>query len=150
MKRVKYRFNRKEGLIYQGNNTELTCIGNKLQMIVLWASEPVFGKPFDNLSAQKWVQLTFLDRAGNWCYAVLGNGTTEALAPWLEYRRLIEEKTTLSNVITTIGFEETESKYQWFEFTFSGATGNNGLGDRMQEVMQKSPFSLIEPLGLIS
>ena len=105
----RYRFNRKVGKVYLEVGKELSDIGATLKMIILWASAPIFGKPFAHLSAQNWVQITFLDMQGNWCYALLNNGTTDALNPWLQYRKQVESELELCGVITTISlvkFEE--------------------------------------------
>ncbi|MEG4286386.1 hypothetical protein QUB68_24965 [Microcoleus sp. A006_D1] len=150
MKTVKYRFNRKLGEIFLDENGELTSVGNNLQIIVLWASEPIWGKPFENMPAQNWIQLTFLAEYGNWCHAVLSDGTTNALERWIEYRKKLEDEAIeLQEVITTISFEVIDSQHQWFDYTFSGIRGKPGLGDRMRQLIKQSKFPLIEPLNLI-
>ncbi len=150
MQQTKYRFNRKEGKIYVDRQGALQKSGNSIKAIILWASEPIFGKPFPYLPAQYWVQLTFFDEHGNWCHAVLNNGTTNALSSWLAYRKEIEtvKKLELCAVITTIGFESIDCNYQCFDYSFSGIPGKEGLGDRMRSLIQQSKYPLIEPLGL--
>ena len=151
MQQTKYRFNRKEGKIYIDRQGRLLDSGNSIKIIILWASEPTFGKPFPHLPAQYWVQLTFLNEHSNWCYALLNNGTTNALSSWLAYRKEIEivQKLELCGVITTIGFESIDCNHQCFEYTFSGIAGKQGLVDRMQALIQQSKYPLIEPLQLI-
>jgi len=151
MKMVKYRFNRKLGKVFLDEAGLTTEVGDSLKMIVLWASKPIYGKPFKHIIAQDWVQLTFLDSSGNWCYAVLNDGTTNALDGWIQYQKKLENNSiALSEIITTIGFEEIESRRQWFDYTFSGISGKPGLGDRMRQVIKQNQFPLIEPLGLIN
>lgn len=148
MEIVRYRFNRKLGKVFLDKGNALTEVGDSLKMIILWVSEPTYGKPFDGMPAQDWVQLTFIDEQGNWCYAVLSNGITNALLPWIEYRNLVEKSNRLMGVITTISFEELDGKNQRFDYTFSG-TGVSGLADRMLNVIHGVDFPLIEPLGLV-
>ncbi len=152
MKQVKYRFNRKEGKVYIDRNGVLEEQGDSLRMVILNASEPVFGKLFAHMPAQKWVLLTFLNEAGDWCYAVLADGTTGGLFNWLLYRQLIEESKGLNlyEVITTIAFEPIDSSdRQYFDYTFSGIAGKPGLGDRMQALIGQSEHPLTEPISLI-
>ncbi len=151
MQQTKYRFNRKEGKIYVDRQDRLVDSGNSIKVIILWASEPIFGKPFPYLPAQYWVQLTFFDEHGNWCHAVLNNGTTNALSSWLAYRKEIEtvKKLELCAVITTIGFESIDCNYQCFDYSFSGIAGKEGLGDRMRLLIQQSEYPLVEPIGLV-
>jgi len=151
MKIVKYRFNRKLGKVFLDEAGLLTEVGNSLRMIVLWASEPIWGKPFEIMPSQNWVQLTFIDELqGNWCYAVLSNGSTNALLPWIAYRNLVEETNRLMGVVTTISFEEIEGENQWFDYRFSGVSGASGLADRMLNVIHGVDFPMIESLGLVN
>lgn len=141
---VRYRFNRKVGQIYLEYNQELISIGKEMKVTILWASNPVFGKPFPHLPAQNWVQLTFLDIDANWCYALLNSGTTNALYPWIEYRRQIESKSReLYEIVTTIGFEPTDSDNQWFDYKFSG-TLNKLAGEIARSLLEPSQFPLID------
>jgi hypothetical protein len=149
MKIVKYRFNRKVGKVFLDEAGLLTEVGNSLKMIVLWVSEPTYGKPFEGMPAQDWVQLTFIDEQGNWCYSVLSSGSTNALSPWIEYRNLVEKSSRLMGVVTTISFEEIDGQNQWFDYKFSGTSGVSGLADRMLNVIHGVDFPLIEPLGLV-
>ncbi|MEG3899013.1 MULTISPECIES: hypothetical protein [unclassified Microcoleus] len=155
MKQVKYRFNRKEGRIYVDEDGKLFDNGNSIKMIILSASKPIFGKPFPYIPPQLWVQLTFLDEAGNWCHAVISNGTTNALHRWILYRQQIEivQQLELCDVITALSFEPSEtieSDREWFDYKFSGIAGKPGLGDRMRSlIQQQSKYPLIEALGLI-
>jgi len=148
MKIVKYRFNRKLGQVFLDTPESISPNGNSLKMIVLWASEPVYGQPFESMPAQNWVQLTFVDIQGNWCYAVLSDGTTNALSPWIEYRKLVEKNNRLMSVITTIQFEEIDETHRWFDYKFSGVLGAPGLADRMLNLTMAVNLPLIEPLGL--
>lgn len=151
MQLTKYRFNRKEGKVYLEKGNVLIDSGNSIKAIILWASAPIYGKPFLYLPAQDWVQLTFFDKHGNWCHAVLNNGTTNALSSWLAYRKEIEvvQGLELCSVITTIGFEEIDCNHQCFDYSFSGIPGKEGLGDRMRLLIQQSKYPLIESLGLV-
>jgi hypothetical protein len=150
MKTVKYRFNRKLGQIFLDEDGELREIGNKLAIIVLWASQPIWGKPFETMPAQNWIQLTFFCEHGYLCHAVLNDGTTNALEPWIAYRQKVETASlALEEMLTTISFESADSQHQWFDYNFSGIRGKKGLGDRMRKIISKNPKRLIEPLGLI-
>lgn len=151
MQQTKYRFNRKKGKIYVDQQGRLLDNGNSIKVIILWASEPTFGKPFPHLLAQYWVQLTFLNDLGDWCYAVLSNGTTNALSSWIAYRKEIEQKLELCAVITTLSFEpiDSDQPHQWFDYSFSGIAGKQGLDDRMRSLIQQSKYPIIEALGLI-
>jgi len=150
MKIVKYRFNRKLGKVFLDEDGQMTEVGDNLKAIVLWASKPIWGKPFENIPAQNWIQLTFVDSSGNWCYAVLNDGKTNALSNWIQYqKKLVDNSIALSEIITTIGFEDVDSQKQWFDYTFSGTSGKPGLGDRMRQIIKQSQFPLIEPLGLV-
>jgi hypothetical protein len=146
MKLQRYRLNRKFGIIYQESpNNQLIEIGRQMKVIILWASEPVHGQPFPHLPAQDWIQLTFLDPQGNWCYAVLNSGTTNSLYPWIQYRKQIESrKHELFEILTTISFESTESDNQWFDYSFSGINGKPGLGERMRSLIKVSSFPLVD------
>ncbi|PSB49753.1 hypothetical protein C7B67_16385 [filamentous cyanobacterium Phorm 6] len=137
MNQRKYRFNRKDGTIYrdEGNN-KLTKVDNEMRIIILEASEPIWSKPFKHLKAQHWVNLTFIDFHGNYCHGMLNDGTTNALQSWLEYRKTFASKgLELLEVITTIGFEQTDSEIKWFDYKFSGVAGKPGLGDRMRAML---------------
>lgn len=154
MKLQRYRFNRKFGMIYrESQNNQLIEIGRQMQVIILWASEPVHGQPFPHLPAQDWIQLTFLDPQGNWCYAVMNSGTTNSLYPWIQYRKQIELRSScgdatrsheLFEVLTTISFDSTESDNQWFDYSFSGRNGKPGLGERMRSLIKQSKFPLVD------
>jgi hypothetical protein len=151
MKTVKYRFNRKIGQIFLDEDGELTEVGNKLVIIVLWASQPIWGQPFESMPAQNWIQLTFLCEHGYLCHAVLNDGTTNALEPWIQYRKKLEDNAiALEEMLTTISFENTDSQHQWFDYKFSGFRGKSGLGDRMRKIITKEKKRLIEPLGLVN
>ncbi|MEG4803553.1 hypothetical protein QUB63_22590 [Microcoleus sp. ARI1-B5] len=146
MNQAKYRFNRKDGKIYLDREQILTEVGSELRMIILQASEPIWGKPFEHLIAQHWVNLTFIDPNSNYCRGMLSDGTTNALRPWLEYRKLVESKGfELLEVVTTIGFEPIDSEIKWFDYKFSGIAGKPGVADRMRAIL--SEFQ-IEPLAL--
>jgi hypothetical protein len=140
----RYRFNRKVGKVYLEVGNQLSEIGSTLKMIVLWASEPVFGKPFAHLSAQNWVQITFLDMQGNWCYALFNNGITNALNPWLQYRKQVESELELCGVITTISLVKFEEQNEFFDYSFSGVRGKLGLEERMNTLVRNSEYSLID------
>ncbi|MFB2970365.1 hypothetical protein ACE1CD_15435 [Aerosakkonema sp. BLCC-F183] len=141
----RYRFNRKVGKIYLESLSGLIEIGSEMKVIILWAGDVVFGKPFPHLPAQNWVQLTFLDNQGNWCYALLNSGNTNALYPWTEYRKKIEQSHQLLEIVTTIGFDSSESYYGWFDYKFSGVLGKPGLGDRMRQLIRDTKqFSLVD------
>jgi hypothetical protein len=146
MKLQRYRLNRKIGKIYLESQPNLIEVGSEIEVIILWASEPTFGKPFQQLPAQEWVQLTFIDRAGNWCYALLNSGTTNALYSWNEYRRKVEMSgRELYEILTTIKFEYTNSDYQWFDYHFSGISGKPGIGERIRSLINSHPeFSLVD------
>lgn len=147
MQQIKYRFNRKEGKIYVDRDGNLTEHGDSLRMVILNASEPVFGKLFRHMPAQKWVLITFLNDMGDWCYGVLSDGMTNALQNWISYRNLIEQRgLKLYEVITTISFEPIDGDQKWFDYTFSGIAGKPGLGDRMRKLIAESQYSLIEPI----
>lgn len=142
----RYRFNRKTGEIYYETKTnKLISVGSQLKVIILWASEPVWGKPFPHLPAQHWVQLTFLDEQGFWCYGVLNSGITNALYSWVEYRKKIESRSLeLFEIITTISFDSQEAQHEWFGYSFSGVRGKPGLGERMRELIGRSQYSPID------
>jgi hypothetical protein len=141
----RYRFNRKNGKIYLENGKELREIGTSLQTIILWASKPVYGKPFDHLAAQNWVQLTFLDNHSNWCYALLNSGATDALYPWFEYRQQVESQDIqLRGVITTISLVKVEAENDFFDYHFAGVKGKPGLEERMNQLVRDSEYSLID------
>ena len=152
MKQAKYRFNRKEGKIYRELADELFDNGNSMKMIILSASNPVYGKPFPNIPPQLWVQLTFMDEYSNWSYALLNDGKTSALSQWLAYRQEIEvnQKLALCDVITTLSFELIDDERQWFDYNFSGSLGKPGLGDRMRSLIkEKTNHPLILPIDLV-
>jgi hypothetical protein len=140
----RYRFNRKVGKIYLEVGNQLSEIGSILKMIILWASTPIFGKPFAHLPAQNWVQITFLDMQGNWCYALLNSGTTDALNPWLQYRKQVESKLELCGVITTISFNLVEGEHECFDYSFSGVRGKPGLEERMKTLIDNSGHALVD------
>lgn len=142
----RYRFNRKVGKIYlESKANQLIEVGSEMKVIILWASEPVFGKPFPHLPAQNWIQLSFLDREGNWCYAVLSSGTTNALNPWIQYRHKIESlRQEMFEIVTTIEFDSNESEHEWFDYKFSGVQGKPGIGDRMRKLISSVKFSLVD------
>jgi hypothetical protein len=143
----RYRFNRKTGKVYLEVGKELSDISATLKMIILWASQPVYGKPFAHLPAQNWVQITFLDMQSNWCYALLNSGTTDALNPWLEYRNQIESQgLELCSVITTISLISFECEHECFDYSFSGVRGKQGIESRMKSVINSSPYALIDPV----
>lgn len=146
MKLQRYRFNRKFGMIYKESQTnQLIEVGSSMSVIILWASEKVFGQPFTHLPAQDWIQLTFLDSQGDWCYALLNSGSTNALYPWIQYRKQIELRShQLFEILTTISFDSTESDNQWFDYSFSGVNGKPGLGERMRSLIKQSKFSLVD------
>lgn len=139
MKQTKYRFNRKNGTIYRDEgNDQLSKVGNQMQMIILEASNPFWDKPFKHLKAQHWVNLTFVDSHGDYCHAMLNDGTTNALQPWLEYRKIVASKgLELLEVITTIKFEQIDSQFEWFDYKFSGIAGKPGIGDRMRTILSE-------------
>lgn len=140
MKKVKYRFNRKEGKIYIDRDEKLLEYGSSLKMIVLHASNPIFGG-FFNMPPQYWIFITFIDEMGNWSEATLSNGTTNALITWINYQKLIESRNLkLFELITTITFKSMDSDYQCFDYDFSGVIGKPGLGDRMAQLIANSVF----------
>jgi hypothetical protein len=140
MNQTKYRFNRKDGTIYRDEGDDkLTKVGSEMRVIILGASEPIWDKPFKHLPAQHWVNLTFVDSHGDCCYGMLNDGTTNALQPWLEYRKTVASKgLELLEVITTIKFEQVDSEIKWFDYNFSGIAGKPGIGDRMRAILSKS------------
>jgi hypothetical protein len=140
----RYRFNRKTGKVYLEVGKELSDIGATLKMIILWASQPVYGKPFAHLPAQNWVQITFLDMQSNWCYALLNNGTIDALNPWLQYRKQVESELELCGVITTISFNLVEGEHECFDYSFSGVRGKPGLEERMKTLIDNSGHVLVD------
>ncbi|MBO1052990.1 MAG: hypothetical protein HEQ25_13635 [Dolichospermum sp. DET73] len=140
----RYRFNRKVGKVYLEVGNQLSEIGSTLKMIILWASAPIFGKPFAHLSAQNWVQITFLDMQGNWCYALLNNGTIDALNPWLQYRKQVESELELCGVITTISLVKFEEQSEFFEYSFAGVRGKPGLEERMKTLIDNSGHALVD------
>jgi hypothetical protein len=140
----RYRFNRKTGKIYLDVGNQLSEIGSTLRIIILWASKPVFGKPFAHLSAQYWVQITFLDMQSNWCYALLNSGATDALNSWLQYRKQIESELELCGVVTTIRLNLVEGEHECFDYKFSGVRGKPGLEERMKSVINNSSYSLVD------
>jgi hypothetical protein len=114
-------------------------------MIILGASQPVYGKPFAHLPAQNWVQITFLDMQSNWCYALLNSGATDALNPWLKYRNQIESQgLELCSVITTISFNLVEGEHECFDYSFSGVRGKPGLEERMKTLIDNSGHALVD------
>jgi hypothetical protein len=141
----RYRFNRKTGKVYLEVGKELSDIGATLKMIILGASQPVYGKPFAHLPAQNWVQITFLDMQSNWCYALLNSGATDALNPWLKYRNQIESQgLELCSVITTISFNLVEGEHECFDYSFSGVRGKPGLEERMKTLIDNSGHALVD------
>ncbi|MBD2629675.1 hypothetical protein [Trichormus variabilis] len=141
----RYRFNRKVGKVYLEVGNQLSEIGSTLKMIILWASAPVFGKPFAHLPAQYWVQITFLDIHSHWCYALLNSGATDALYPWFEYRKQIElQGLELCAVITTISLISIEGEHQCFDYSFSGIRGKSGIEERMKTLISNSSYSLVD------
>ncbi|MDM3858108.1 MAG: hypothetical protein PT120_25260 [Aphanizomenon gracile PMC649.10] len=140
----RYRFNRKVGKVYLEVGNQLSEIRSTLKMIILWASAPVFGKPFAHLPAQNWVQITFLDMQGNWCYALLNNGITDALNPWLQYRKQVEAELELCGVITTISLVKFEEQSEFFDYSFSGVRGKPGLEERMKTLIDNSGHALVD------
>jgi len=142
----RYRFNRKEGKVYLESSSKLIEVGTEIKVIILWASEVTFGKPFAHLPTQDWVQLTFLDRQMNWCYGLLNSGTTNALLPWIQYRREVEKRShELYEIVTTISFESSEStENQWFDYSFSGIPGKCGIGSRMRSLISSSEYPLVD------
>jgi hypothetical protein len=141
----RYRFNRKTGKVYLEVGKELSDIGATLKMIILGASQPVYGKPFAHLPAQNWVQITFLDMQSNWCYALLNSGATDALNPWLKYRNQIESQgLELCSVITTISFNLVEGEHECFDYSFSGVRGKPGLEERMKTLIDNSGHVLVD------
>lgn len=148
MELKRYRFNRKVGKIYlesPESPTGLKEVGSEMQAIILWASEPAFGKPFAHLPAQDWIQLCLLDRQGDWCYALLNSGSTNSLWPWIQYRQGIERACLETyEIVTTIGFESADSENQWFDYKFSGVLGKIGLRDRMQSLIGSTKLSVVD------
>jgi hypothetical protein len=104
----------------------------------------VFAKPFAHLPAQNWVQITFLDMQSNWCYALLNNGITDALNPWLQYRKQVESELELCGVITTISLVKFEEQSEFFDYHFSGVRGKPGLEERMNKLVSHNKYSLID------
>jgi hypothetical protein len=148
MNQIKYRFNRKDGIIYRDEgNDKLLQVGNDLRMIIVEASKPFWDKPFEHLSAQFWVNLRFIDSHGDYCFAMLNDGTTDALRPWLEYKDLVESKGfELFDVITTISFEQVESQNKWYDYQFSGVPGKPRMRDRIRTIISnaQSIYAILE------
>ena len=146
MKLKRYRINRKSGRVYLENKNELVDVGDSLKVIILWASAPTWGKPFIHMPPQVWVQLCFLDQAGDWCYSVLNNGTTNALYPWTEYRKNIESaRTELFEVITTISLVSADLNHDCFDYSFSGIKGKHGMKERMRAAIASTNYSFSDP-----
>ncbi|MBS9396031.1 MAG: hypothetical protein HEQ30_23930 [Dolichospermum sp. OL01] len=146
----RYRFNRKTGKVYLEVGKELSDIGATLKMIILWASQPVYGKPFAHLPAQNWVQITFLDMQSNWCYALLNSGATDALNPWLEYRNQIESQgLELCSVITTISLISFECEHECFDYSFSGVRRKQILPEIVNQAIFVSNSPMIELKALV-
>ncbi|MBD2499877.1 hypothetical protein [Anabaena azotica] len=144
METKQYRFNRKTGKIYLVGN-ELNDVGSSLKMIILWASTPVFAKPFAHLPIQYWVQLTFLDIQGNWCYGLLNSGATDALVPWFEYKHQVESNALqLCGLITTMSLTKIECENEYFDYSFSGVKGKPGLEERMKQLIQNNSDLLVD------
>ena len=143
MQERKYRFNRKSGKIYLENKKQLIEVGESLRVIVLWSSEAIFAKPFENLPAQEWVQLTFLDDKSNWCYALLNSGSTNALFPWFQYLKEVKNQGFyMTDIITTISLVKVGDEV--FDYSFSGMPGKPGLRDKMNNLIKKSDYLLID------
>jgi hypothetical protein len=143
MQERKYRFNRKSGKIYLENKKQLIEVGESLRVIVLWSSEAIFAKPFENLPAQEWVQLTFLDDKSNWCYALLNSGSTNALFPWFQYLKEVKNKGFyMTDIITTISLVKVGDEV--FDYSFSGMPGKPGLREKMNNLIKASNHLLID------
>ena len=143
MQERKYRFNRKSGKIYLEDGKQLIEVGESLRVIVLWSSEAIFAKPFENLPAQEWVQLTFLNDQSNWCYGLLNSGSTNALSPWFQYLKEINDKGFhMTEIITTISLKANNDEI--FDYSFSGVPGKPGLKEKMNNLIKASNYLLID------
>ncbi|MFM5997968.1 MAG: hypothetical protein ACKO9U_25915 [Dolichospermum sp.] len=138
----RYRFNRKSGKIFQEQGEKLLETEN-LRVIILWASEPKFAQPFPHLAAQYWVQLTFIDSESNFCYAMLNNGSTEALSSWFDYKNEISQRgLTLREVITRI--ELTEIEKEVFHYSFHGLPAKPSLKEKIDNLLNENKYPLID------
>lgn len=122
MKQIQYRFNRANGKIFQCQRAHLQEIGESLDTIILHATEPIFGDPFEQNRSQEWVQLCFLDHHLNWCYAMLNSGNSGALNNWYFYQQKLEKAhQNLWEVTTKISLIQTSSSYNdniWYYYDF--------------------------------
>ena len=136
----KYRFNRKEGLVYLEEGKHLRVVGSELKMIILKATDPFYAQLFPHMPPQDWVKLTFADEEGFASSALLNSGTAGvALEPWLSYKNDIESKgQTLNSIITTVGFTSVGNEdFSYFDYSFKGVTGKPGLAERMEKLIDK-------------
>ncbi|MDB9315627.1 hypothetical protein PN462_21115 [Spirulina sp. CS-785/01] len=146
MEQRRYRFNRKFGKVYLETPSGLQDLGSEFSMIILAATDPKPAKLFEHLAYQEWVQLCFLDSQGNWGYALLGSGLTNALFSWLQYRRFLEQQQIeLSSVITTLSFVQIGGLHQWYDFEFTAQQGKPGLAKRMTRLINNPPFPFTDP-----
>jgi hypothetical protein len=134
----KYRFSRKSGKIYLEDRKQLIEVGESLKVIVLWFSEPIFAKPF----SQNWIQLIFIDNQGNWCYALLNSGSTNALFPWFQYQKEVkDQRLDMTEIITTISLVKAGNEL--FDYSFSGMPGKPGLKEKMDNLIKTCDYSKI-------
>jgi hypothetical protein len=134
----KYRFSRKSGKIYLEDGEQLIEVGESLKVIVLWFSPAIFAKPF----SQNWIQLIFIDNQGNWCYALLSSGSTNALFPWFQYQKEVkDQRLDMIEVITTISLVKAGNEL--FDYSFSGMPGKPGLKEKMDNLIKSCDYSKI-------
>ncbi|HLO88781.1 MAG TPA: hypothetical protein VK203_27755 [Nostocaceae cyanobacterium] len=129
----KYRFNRKDGIIYLENANQLIPQDSQMQMIILSASKPEWKSMFGG-SPTWWIQLIFTNTQGQMAYAWLNSGTTNALETFLSYRANIEQSgKVLYEVITTFSLVQGDGDF--FDYHFTGVPGKPGLKERMEAVV---------------
>lgn len=139
-----YRLNRKDGILYREVGDVLEPVGDSLRVILLHATATFYAKLFDHMPPQHWVQLCFLDPEGNWSYALLNDGTTRALRPWLLFRQWLDTQPQSGRgSIATLGFEAVDARCQWYDYRFSGKPGKPGLASRVEALLESPPFPLV-------
>lgn len=117
MKIRRYRFNRATGKIYQVSYSGLIEIPDYLDVIILHATPSVYGTPYQNQPAQDWISLCFLDRELFWSFALLNSGQSDALRPFLNYKKQYND---LFNYLTRITLvpQHSRSGRHWFAYEF--------------------------------
>lgn len=123
---VRYRLNRAEGKIYRQAGGNLLSVGESLDAILLYATEPIWGTPYPEGQEQHWVQLCFLDPHFNWSYALLNSGKSNALNGFFDYQQQLQlAQKSLWEVTTTIRFlpQETNARRCWYHYQFTEGEG---------------------------